>query len=95
MDLAPETLAHLPHVGSAYERYYPNAKVVFGGAAAEKVKTAAFHAAYDASRKRRREAPDYDPSKEYTGPPLRSTKDEPNPDIAFNEGAELKRARSE
>lgn len=39
------------------------------------------------ARKRRREAPDYDPSKEYTGPPLRSTKNEPNPDIAMNTGA--------
>ena len=47
-------------------------------------------AAADAARKRRREAPDYDPSKEYTGPPLRSTRNEPNPDIAFNEGAALK-----
>ena len=50
--------------------------------------------AEEAERKRRREAPDYDPSKEYTGPPLRSTRNEPNPDIAMNEGAALKRAKS-
>jgi hypothetical protein len=47
-----------------------------------------------AARILRRQAPDYDPSKEYTGPPLLSTRNEPNPDIAFNEGAKLKRTRS-
>ena len=31
-----------------------------------------------------------DPSKHYTGPPLRSTRNEPNPDLAFREGAALK-----
>lgn len=30
-----------------------------------------------------------DPSKHYTGPPLRSTRSEPNPDLAFHEGAAL------
>lgn len=34
----------------------------------------------------------YDPSKHYTGPPLRSTRNEPNPDIAFQEGNVLRRS---